>query len=1392
MALTTTVGRVCALIVTLAVAALTVIAAPTATATAASTSTSAPASAGSPVPTTKAAGPSSPGQHPANQVCAKPSKAGEMSCLAMVRTDVVTAKGLQAEAAPTGFGPADLQSAYNLPSGGSTETVAIVDAFDNPDAEADLAVYRQQYGLPACTTANGCFKKIDQRGGTNFPPPDAGWAAEIALDVDMVSAICPTCKILLVEADDSDVHNLGTAVNQAVAQGAKFVSNSYGGREGSDQTQADDAYFNHPGVAITASSGDFGYGVSYPSSSPHVTAVGGTSLVKNASTGRGWTEAAWSGAGSGCSDHASKPSFQKDTGCARRAVADVSAVADPNTGVAVYHGGWQVFGGTSASAPIIASAYALAGTPATGSAPNSYPYAQPSALNDVTSGRNGSCSPAGYLCAAGPGYDGPTGLGTPNGLAAFRSGPNGTVTGTVTDGAAPLAAAKVTVGDVTAMTDGQGHFTLTVPSGTYDVSASKFGYDGKTVPGVVVADGKTVTEDFALTAKPRVDVIGTVHDGSGQDWPLYATVRVKGEPTAVAYTDPKTGKYTLSLPAGNTYTLQVDPLYPGYKQDSQDVQVGSADLTHDVDASVDPMTCDAAGYGFHYAGSTESFDGGTTQMGWTVDDKVGNGQTWVFNDPARRGNRTGGSGGFATVDSSYYGYGNTQDTSLISPVMDLSRRTHPSVIFRTDYNGFAFGQTGDVDFSVDGGQTWTNAWHHTKDSARGPRTEVVDLSQAAGKTDVQVRFHLTAKWGWWWQVDDVFIGDRTCDPVDGGLVVGRVTDKNTGAGLNGASVTSADKPAEKTTSAATPNDPKLGDGFYWMFSSLTGEHKFSATVGNYYVANDTTVDVAPNHATDGTFALPAPRIAVGPAELSKTVAWKGQGSSTLTVKNTGTAPVTAKIDELPGVHRPAVAQQGAPLQEMKGNFSPLRFRPGRTTRTATAKSAATPNEAPWTTVPDYPVPIMDNAVATIDGKVYSVAGADGTHILSKAYVYYPGAPGWRALPNLSVARDAPQAAAYGGKLYVFGGWGANGNPVAKTEIYDPLTGAWSTGADNPKPHAGAAVTVLGGKIYIVGGCASACGTTDVQVYDPATNSWSSSKAYPESISWLGCGAIANKLYCAGGLSGSTTTEHAYSYDPSSGSWTPIADLPIDLWGMGYSAANGKLLVSGGVTNGSRTLTNKGSAYDPGSNTWTALPNSSRTFYRGGSACGFHKIGGSTGSFVAFTTSELLPGFDQCADTTDVPWLSKDKTDVTLQPGESVDVTVSFNANLAEITQPGTFTAQLMISAKTPYGIAPVPVTFVVNPPKTWGKITGTVTGTDCTGRLTPLAGATVKITTKAANYTLKTDRAGHYQLWLDVRNNPLTVTASKEGWASQTASAEIEPRKPTTADFSLKPDHTCT
>jgi len=324
--------------------------------------------------------------------------------------------------APSGFNPSDLQSAYNLPSStaGSGQTVAIVDAYNDPNAESDLAVYRSQFGLAACTTANGCFKKVNQSGGTSYPSGNTGWAEEISLDLDMVSAVCPNCHILLVEATSASFANLGTAVNTAVSLGANTVSNSYGGSESSSESSYA-SYYNHSGVVITASSGDGGYGVEVPAAYKTVVAVGGTSLSKSSTT-RGWTETAWSGAGSGCSAYISKPTWQTDTGCTRRTVADVSAVADPNTGVSVYDtygsvGGWLVFGGTSVSSPIIASVYALAGNASSVNAASTL-YSNTGSLYDVTSGSNGSCSGS-YLCTATTGYDGPTGLGTPNGTAAF-------------------------------------------------------------------------------------------------------------------------------------------------------------------------------------------------------------------------------------------------------------------------------------------------------------------------------------------------------------------------------------------------------------------------------------------------------------------------------------------------------------------------------------------------------------------------------------------------------------------------------------------------------------------------------------------------------------------------------------------------------------------------------------------------------------------------------------------------------------------------------------------------------------------------------------------------------------------------------------------------------------
>jgi subtilase family serine protease len=351
--------------------------------------------------------------------------AGEAACHAWIR---VGADGVTpaATAGPTGLNPADLRSAYALAAAstnnGTGQTIAIVDAFDDPNAESDLGVYRSNFGLTACTTANGCFRKVNQTGGTTPPRSNAGWAEEISLDLDMASAICPKCKILLVEASSASFTNLSTAVDTAARLGANVISNSYGGSEFSTETSSQ-SHYNHPGVAITVSSGDNGFGVEFPAASQFVTAVGGTSLRKSA-TARGWTETAWSGAGSGCSAFIAKPTWQHDTGCARRTVADVSAVADPNTGVSVFDtfrvpggGGWLVFGGTSVAAPLVGAVYALAGNTATLNYASSL-YANTASLFDVLSGSNGTCSPA-YLCTAGAGFDGPTGLGTPNGTGAF-------------------------------------------------------------------------------------------------------------------------------------------------------------------------------------------------------------------------------------------------------------------------------------------------------------------------------------------------------------------------------------------------------------------------------------------------------------------------------------------------------------------------------------------------------------------------------------------------------------------------------------------------------------------------------------------------------------------------------------------------------------------------------------------------------------------------------------------------------------------------------------------------------------------------------------------------------------------------------------------------------------
>lgn len=313
-----------------------------------------------------------------------------------------------ASTSPIGLAPATIKNVYGFSSTltGAGKTIAVVDAYDDPNAEADLAVFNSQYGLPACTTANGCFAKVNQSGGTKYPRTDAGWALEISLDVQWAHAIAPGAKILLVEANSSSFTDLMAAEDYASGH-AGYVSNSWGAAEFSGET-AYDSHFLKTGVSFFVSSGDNGTPAQYPSSSPNVISVGGTTL--NFSSGVFSSETGWSGSGGGCSLYETANSAQQtgSVNCAgTRATPDVSLDADPASGVSVYdsvryHGqkGWWAVGGTSASSPMWAARSADAGT----TVDATYVYGKNNiTFRDITSGNNGSTCLVGYDLVTGRG-----------------------------------------------------------------------------------------------------------------------------------------------------------------------------------------------------------------------------------------------------------------------------------------------------------------------------------------------------------------------------------------------------------------------------------------------------------------------------------------------------------------------------------------------------------------------------------------------------------------------------------------------------------------------------------------------------------------------------------------------------------------------------------------------------------------------------------------------------------------------------------------------------------------------------------------------------------------------------------------------------------------------------
>jgi hypothetical protein len=302
-------------------------------------------------------------------------------------------------------------------------------------------------------------------------------------------------------------------------------------------------------------------------------------------------------------------------------------------------------------------------------------------------------------------------------------------------------------------------------------------------------------------------------------------------------------------------------------------------------------------------------------------------------------------------------------------------------------------------------------------------------------------------------------------------------------------------------------------------------------------------------------------------------------------------------------------------------------------------------------------------------------------------------------------------------------------------------------------------------------------------YDPGTDAWETLPNYPKSVAFASCGGIDGTVYCTGGNDGSVAQKAGYAFDPGANAWTAIADAPVDNWASSFAVANGKLLVVGGSQGGA--ITNAGFAYDPATDSWANLPNANTPRYRGGAACGFYKVGGSSGSFNATKDSEALPGFDECAEgPADVSWLTIDKSKVTLAPGQKVTVTVGMTAS---VDQPGTYSASVAIKENTPYTVPPVAVTMVAQPPKSWGKLMGTVSGRSCQGAVAPLPGAVVQVDSWAMSWTFATDADGKYAYWMDRRNNPLSIIVAKDGWKPQTRQTRINNATPTVEDFTLSP-----
>ncbi|MEU8255953.1 S8 family serine peptidase [Micromonospora inaquosa] len=1003
-------------------------------------------------------------------------------------------------------------------------------------------------------------------------------------------------------------------------------------------------------------------------------------------------------------------------------------------------------------------------------------------------------------------------------LAAAPRGETGRLTGKVVDAKTgePVDGAEVRIDGAvhrTVITGADGGYAATLSAGGYTVTVSSYGYRTGT-ESVTVTANTTLTREVRLQRSAEATVSGVVTDGSGHGWPLYAMITAPGLPAGPWFTNPKTGRYELTVPVNSTYHLTVSPLYPGYRASPLDVSVDERAVVRNVQAQIDEVSCLAPGYAYALRADFEGWTDPARRAGWTVVDNLGDGHAWQFDAPGGLDNVTGGTGDFATANS-WHNDMVQEDTDLVSPVIDLSRESSPRLGFNALYLGESETARVGIDLSIDAGRSWSNVWQKSTENVLGP-VEVA-LPQAAGRSQVQLRFHYAGSGIALWQVDDVTVG--TCGPTPGGLLTGVVRDDNTDDPINGAKVVDKARHMELAVSAATPNDPNLPDGYYWLFST-EAEPTLTVSYPRYADREAPTV-VAPNRVTTKDWRLHAGQLTVDRKGLDVTTRLGKSATRTLTFTNNGTKPVHVKLGEqvVGGTDQRLTEQSGAPLRRVE--VGPPRSGPPRSGPLPKA-SAAQPAEptnqgkaaadvGPWTRIADYPTPIMYNVAGYHEGKLYSVGGSVNGFLegmTRQGYVYDPVTLQW------SPIADSPQAVAtaaglfLGDKMYVVGGTSVEGEPLRTVYVYDPARDSWARVADLPQPASGAAVATLGGRIYLVGGCIDTCPAKGITVYryDPGTDAWTRLADYPVRVDAQGCAGVAEQVICAGGFDGehSGAVAATFRFDPATGAWTQGADAPYPVAAMGATGANDKLQLFSGLRDGHQ-LTNEAVEYDPISNTWGRLPNMNHPTYDGATACGVFRVGGSVSLWTPQNTAEMLPGYDYCAGTTEVPWLSVDKPEFKVAPGRSVQVVVRVDGDA--VTHPGDQAARLVVLTDAPSPVHTVAVNGHFETPPNWATLSGTVTAVGTGG---PVAGATVTVCGAyradqsapaddadqavragrpvqtgcgSVSYTAVTDANGRYELRL-AKNQQVQVTVAAPGFRSTSTVTTIRGAK-NTVDVAL-------